>query len=68
MQSTFRDEMMYRYDKSGKNAIGVESWVNTADERVTDYSEGGIRETGAPMDVGLTGSGFFEIQTDNGMG
>ena len=67
MQSTFRDEMMYRYDKSGKNAIGVESWVNTADERVTDYSEGGIRETGAPMDVGLTGSGFFEIQTDNGM-
>lgn len=67
MQSTFRDEMIYRYDRDGKNAIGRASWVNTADERVTDYTEGGIRETGAPMDVGLTGSGFFEIQTDNGM-
>ncbi len=67
MQSTFRDEMIYRYDRDGKNAIGRVSWVNTADERVTDYSEGGIRETGAPMDVGLTGNGFFEIQTDNGM-
>lgn len=67
MQSTFRDEMIYRYDRDGKNAIGRESWVNTADERVTDYTEGGIRETGAPMDVGLTGNGFFEIQTDNGM-
>lgn len=67
MQSTFRDEMIYRYDRYGKTAVGVASRMNIGDERVTDYTEGGVRETGAPMDVGLVGSGFFEIQTDNGM-
>ncbi len=67
MQSTFRDEMIYRYDRQGKTAVGVVSRMNIADERVTDYSEGGIRETGAVMDVGLTGSGFFAIQTENGV-
>ncbi len=69
MQSTFRDEMIYRYDREDSDArtpVGVVSRMNIADERVTDYTEGGIRETGAPMDVGLTGNGFFEIQTDNG--
>lgn len=67
MQSTFRDEMIYRYDRDGKTPVGVVSRMNIADERVTDYSEGGIRETGAAMDVGLTGSGFFAVQTDNGV-
>ena len=67
MQSTFRDEMIYRYDKYGKTAVGTVSRMNIGDERITDYTEGGIRETGASMDVGLIGSGFFEIQTDNGM-
>ena len=67
MQSTFRDEMIYRYDKYGKTAVGTVSRMNIGDERITDYTEGGVRETGASMDVGLIGSGFFEIQTDNGM-
>ncbi len=69
MQSTFRDEMIYRYereDSAARTPVGTVSRMNIADERVTDYTEGGIRETGAPMDVGLTGRGFFEIQTDNG--
>ena len=64
MQSTFRDEMIYRYDRedsAARTPVGVVSRMNIADERVTDYTEGGIRETGAPMDVGLTGRGFFEI-------
>lgn len=66
MESTFRDEMLYRYDQNGKTAVGTVSRINTADERVTDYTEGGIRETGYPLDVGLTGEGFFVIETDNG--
>lgn len=67
MESTFRDEMVYRYDREGKTAVGVVSHMNVADERVTDYTEGGIRETGYPLDVGLTGNGFFVIQTANGV-
>lgn len=66
METTFRDEMLYRYDQDGKTAVGTVSRMNVADERITDYTEGGIRETGYPLDVGLTGEGFFVIQTDNG--
>ncbi len=66
MQSTFREEMIYRYDKGGKTPVGTVSWVNTADERVTDYTEGGIRETGNALDVGLTGNGFLVIDTGEG--
>ncbi len=66
MESTFRDEMLYRYDQDGKTQVGPVSRMNIADERVTDYTEGGIRETGYPLDVGLTGDGFFVIETDNG--
>ncbi|MCI8834500.1 MAG: flagellar hook-basal body protein [Ruminococcus sp.] len=67
MQSTFREEMIYRYDKNGKTPVGTVSRMNTAQERITDYTEGGIRETGYALDVGLTGNGFFVIQTDNGI-
>lgn len=66
MESTFRDEMLYRYDQDGKTEVGPVSRMNIADERVTDYTEGGIRETGYALDVGLTGNGFFVIETDNG--
>lgn len=66
MESTFREEMIYRYDRDGKTAVGTVSRMNIADERVTDYSEGGIRETGSVLDVGLTGSGFFAIDTGAG--
>lgn len=67
MESTFREEMIYRYDQYGKTPVGTVSRMNIADERVTDYSEGGLRETGSPLDVGLTGNGFFVIQTNNGL-
>lgn len=66
MESTFRDEILYRYDQNGKTEVGPISHMNVADERVTDYTEGGIRETGYPLDVGLTGDGFFVIETENG--
>lgn len=67
IQSTFQEQMIYRYDQEGKTQVGEVSWMNTAAERVTDYSEGGLRETGGALDVGLTGNGFFVIQTDNGL-
>lgn len=67
MESTFREEMIYRYDKAGKTAVGTVSRMNIADERVTDYTEGGLRETGSALDVALTGNGFFVIQTNNGV-
>lgn len=65
IESTFREEMIYRYDQQGKTAVGTVSRMNIADERVTNYAEGGLRETGGALDVGLTGNGFFAVQTNN---
>lgn len=67
MESTFREELIYRYDRDGKTPVGTVSRMDTADERVTDYTEGGLRETGSVLDVGLTGNGFFAVQTNNGI-
>lgn len=50
-----------------KTPVGAVSRVNTADERVTDYTEGGLRETGSDLDVALSGNGFFAVQADSGV-
>lgn len=67
IQGTFRDELLYRYDRSGKTPVGTVSRVNTISERVTDYTDGGLRETGSSLHAGIAGNGFFEIQTERGM-
>lgn len=67
MESTFREEMIYRYDQYGKTQVGTVSRMNIPDERVTDYSEGGLTETGSALDVGLQGNGFFVVQSNNGV-
>lgn len=66
IQGTFRDQMIYRFDKTGRTPIGTASRVNTAVERVTDYSDGGLKETGSNLDLALQGNGFFVIQSGNG--
>lgn len=66
VQSTFRDELIYRFDKYGRTPVGVSSRVDTAAERVTDHSEGAMKETGRNLDLALAGNGFFVIQTGNG--
>lgn len=65
--STFREELIYRYDREGKTPVGTVSRMAVADERITDYSEGGLRETGSALDVAINGKGFFAIQTNNGV-
>lgn len=66
MVSTFREELIYRYDRQGKTPVGTVSRMALVDERVTDYTEGALRETGGSLDVALSGNGFFTIQTSNG--
>ena len=36
-------------------------------EHVTDFRSGPIQKTGNPMDVAIVGTGFFEIQTEEGI-
>ena len=69
-QKSFKDELMYRTGNLYKNdpqPIGTMTWKVVADGNVTDYTEGGFSTTESPLDVCIIGSGFFQIDTGNGM-
>ncbi|MBX2995071.1 MAG: flagellar basal-body rod protein FlgF [Bdellovibrionaceae bacterium] len=50
------------YDMQG----GDKSYVDTAGT-FTDFSQGGLKPTGNPLDVAIDGKGFFEIATPSGV-
>lgn len=66
IEGTFRDELLYRYDRSGRTPVGAVSRIDTLADKVTDYEQGGLKETNRDMDFALSGDGFFTIQTDEG--
>lgn len=41
------------------------SKVRLADERV-DFTQGGLKETGGPLDMAILGEGFFKVRTEVG--
>jgi flagellar basal-body rod protein FlgF len=45
----------------GATGLGVETVAP-----ITDYAEGALRQTGQPLDVAITGEGFFRIGTPEG--
>ncbi len=49
-------------------AIGTMSLGVKVGEVYTDYSQGSIRGTDSPLDLALSGSGFFTISTTNAKG
>ncbi|MDD3141378.1 MAG: flagellar hook-basal body protein, partial [Lachnospiraceae bacterium] len=53
-------------NKGNAAVIGKTNMIRTAQETVTDYTQGTLEETNGQLDVALTGTGFFEIQTTNG--
>lgn len=50
------------YDMQG----GDKSFVDSAGT-YTDFSQGSLKQTGAPLDVALDGAGFFEVATPGGV-
>lgn len=69
-QTTFQDEMIYRIgntDKSNPTQIGRMNCIVTGDGNVTSYKQGGITPTASSLDFALEDSGFFAVQTDNGI-
>ena len=69
-QKSFKDELMYRTGNLYKNnpqPIGSMTWKVVADGNVVDYTEGGFSTTESPLDVCIIGSGFFQVDTGNGM-
>ena len=50
------------YDMQG----GDKSYVDTAGT-FTDFTQGGLRQTGNPLDLAIDGKGFFEVATPDGV-
>lgn len=67
--STFREEMLYRSGNitpNKRSAIGTTAMIQATNDRVTDYEQGALEPTELSLDFAIDGTGFFEIQTDNG--
>lgn len=67
--TTFGDVMIARTgnkDKSTYTDLNTSSAIRTADELVTNYSEGSLDFTDRKFDFAVSGKGFFEIQTPDG--
>lgn len=67
--ATFEDMLIHRTgnkDKSVSTPLNTSSMIKTADELVTNYSDGMLEFTERPLDVAVQGKGFFQIQTAEG--
>lgn len=65
MERNFGRLMIERVDGK-RTPIGTASLMDTADESVTDYSQGTLRSTGRSLDFAIQGDGFFAVRGNGG--
>lgn len=68
VSSTFKEEMMARTgntDKSNPEELAPITMARIPRETVTDYEQGGFRETDKKLDLAIDGDGFFKVQAGN---
>lgn len=63
---TFSDMVVDRVDAQ-HTPIGDLSLITTADEAVTDFTQGAITPTGRALDFAIQGDGFFAVQSVGGV-
>lgn len=62
--STFRDAVISRVgnqNKKGAQELGSQSYILAPSRLYTDYTQGGMEETGLPLDFAIEGEGFFAV-------
>ncbi len=68
--TTFREELISRIgnkDKSTASPLGTMAMIRASDETVTDFTNTAYAPTRNSLDFALSGSGFFSVQTANGV-
>ncbi len=62
----FKDLVLQRFDANGGNMapLGSLPSIVVADKPRLDLSQGLLRQTGRPMDLALSGPGFFAVEKD----
>jgi len=66
VSSTFGDMLMYRLDNDATK-IGSVSKLRSATETYTIHSQGTMDTTDRSLDFAISGSGFFAVQSDDGV-
>ncbi len=61
VQGTFRDEILYRFERDGRTPIGTTSRINTAEGVATDQTQGTLRATERALDLALQ---LIQVMTD----
>ena len=67
--STFGEHVAVRmntYNQSRLHPIGGGVWMQTVDEKYTNYQQGGFDATGRTLDMAIQGEGFFIIAGEDG--
>lgn len=64
-EGAFGNLMLCRSDGQ-KTAIGNTALMNTADESVTDFTQGTLKGTDRSLDFAIEGNGFFAVQGAGG--
>ena len=70
VSSTFQEELFSRtgnLDRSNSTELNDIAIMRIATENITDFAQGGLEDTGSPLDFALLEDGFFQIQTQNGV-
>ena len=64
VQGTFRDEILYRFERDGRTPIGTTSRINTAEGVATDQTQGTLRATERALDLALSGKASLRYRAD----
>lgn len=67
VSSTFKEEMMARTgntDKSNPQELADITMALIPRETVTNFEQGGFRETGKTLDLAIDGNGFFKVENE----
>lgn len=67
VQRSFSEMLILRYDNKGKEEIGVLGTGVQMDQSYSDFREGNIQHTNNKLDLAIKGSGFFALQTSQGI-
>jgi len=65
-QHSFADELALVNRKTGAAVGGLGTGVQIA-TKATDFTPQGLKDTGEPLDLGISGDGFFAVQTGAGV-
>jgi len=67
VESSFGEHLINRMSKlesSAKNNIGSWSYITINSSEYTDFTQGNLENTGRPVDMAISGDGFFLVESE----